>query len=234
LNSGPAAVDLRLRNFGLYSWRLCSRRCLGELGRSGHHQFVPLHFGERAGFGCCRKISRRLPLDIEPLNRPVRVRAQYLVIRPIIVDHIIFNGDVRDVHRIIDVGNILHWRNDVVAQDWFTDVADLAKVVIRGANIELDIHLRTNESSLVNDARTAGRQRRPANIIASSPPRDPCGAPVQILSGKPGPTVIREIRPAAIMISGPAKILVRHPCPSVIRVSPVAVRVRAPVRIVYR
>jgi hypothetical protein len=208
LNSSPATVDLRLRNFGLYSRRLGGRRCLGELGRSGHHQFVPLHFGERAGFGGCRKIGRRLPLNVEPLNRPVRVRAQHLVIRPIIVDHIILNGDVRDVHRVIDIGDVLHWRSDVTAQDRFTDKADLAEIVIFRTDIELDVHLRTNRSSPINDARTAGRQRRPADIIASSPPRDPCGAPVQILSGKPGPTVIREIRPATIMISGPAEILV--------------------------
>ena len=178
MNSSPAAVDFRLRNFGLNSRRLGSRRCLRELGRSGDHQFVPLHFGERAGFGGCRKIGRRLPLDAEPLNRPVRVRAQHLVIRPIIVDHIVLNGDVRDVHRVINIGKILHSRSDVTAQDGFADVADLAEIVIFRTDIELDVHLRTYRPSLINDTRTAGRQRRPANIIASSPPRDPCGAPV--------------------------------------------------------
>ena len=233
MNSGPAAVDLRLRNFGLHSWRLGSRRCLREPKRSRHYQFVSLHFGKRAGFGGCRKIGRRLPLDAEPLNRSVRVRAQHFVIRPIIVDHIILNGDVRDVHRVINIGNVLHSRGDVTAQDRFTDVADLAEIVIFRTDIELDVYLRANRPALKNDARTAWRQRRPANIIASSPPRDPCGAPVQILSGKPDPAIIRKIRPAAIMISGPAEILVRDPCPSVVRVSPVAVRVGAPVRIVY-
>jgi hypothetical protein len=233
LNSGPAAIDLRLRNFGLHSRRLGSRRCLSDLERSGYHQFVPLHFGERAGFGRCREIGRRLPLDSEPLNRSVRVRAQHFIIRPIIVDHIILNGDVRDVHRVINIGNVLHSRGDVTAQDRFTDVADLAEIVIFRTDIELDVNLRANRSSLINDARTAWRQRRPADVITAGPPRDPCGTPVQILSGKPDPAIVRKIRPAAIMISGPAKILVRDPCPSVVRVSPVAVRVGAPVLIVY-
>ena len=143
------------------------------------------------------------------------------------------NGDVRDVHRVVNIGNILHSRSDVTAQDRFTDVADFAEIVIFRTDIELDVYLRTNRSSLVNDARTARRQRRPADIIAAGPPRDPCGTPVQILSGKPDPAIISKIRPAAIMISGPADILVRDPCPSVVRVSPVTVRVRAPVLIVY-
>src|SRR4029077_1744741 len=119
------------------------------------------------------------------------------------------------------------------AQDRFADVADLAEIVIFRPDIEFDVHLRADRPALINDARTAGRQRRPADIITASPPRDPCGTPVQILSRKPGPTVIREIRPAAIMISGPAEILVRDPCPSVVRVSPVPVGERTPVLIVY-
>ena len=233
MNSSPAAVDLRLRNFGLHSWRLRSRRCLCDPGRSGHYQFVPLHFGESAGFGGCRKIGRRLPLDAEPLNRPVRVRAQHLVIRPIIVDHIILNRDVGDVHRVIDVGDVLHSRSDVIAQDRFTDVADLAEIVIFRTDIVLNVHLRTYGPALINDTRSAGRQRRPADIITTGSPGDPCGAPVQILSGKPDPAIIRKIRPATIMISGPAEILVRDPCPSVVRVSPVPVGVRTPVLIVY-
>jgi hypothetical protein len=144
------------------------------------------------------------------------------------------NGDVRDVHRVVNVSHILNARSDVIAQDRFTDVADLAKVVIFRADIELDVHLRTNRSSRINDARTAGRQRRPANIIATRPPRDPCGTPVQIFSGKPGPTVIREIRPAAIMIGGPAEILLRDPSPTVIGRSRVTVRVWPPILVVYR
>jgi hypothetical protein len=233
LNSGPAAVYLRLRNFGLHSWRPGTGRCLREPGRSGHYQFVPLHFGEPTGFGGYRKIGRRLPLDAEPLNRPVRVRAQHLVIRPVIVNHIILNGDVRDVHRVINVGNILHSRSDVTAQNRFADVTDLAEIIIFRADIVLDVYLRTDRRALINDTRSARRQRRPADVITASPPRNPCGAPVQILSGKPDPAITRKIRPAAIMISGPAEILVRNPCPSVIRVSPVPVGVGTPVRIVY-
>jgi hypothetical protein len=208
LNSGPAAVDLRLRNFGFHSRRLGSRWRLREPGRSGHHQFVPLHFGERARFGGCRKIGRRLPLDAEPLNRPVGVRAQHLVIRPIIVDHIILNGDVRDVHRVINVGDVLHSRSDVTAQDRFTDVANFAEIVIFRTDIELDVYLRTNRSALIDDARTAGRQRRPADVITAGTPRDPCWTPVEVLAGKPGPTVIREIGPSTVVVGRPAEILV--------------------------
>jgi hypothetical protein len=100
------------------------------------------------------------------------------------------NGDVRDVHRVVYVGHILDARSDVIAQDRFTDVANLTKVVIFRADIELDVHLRTNRSSRINDARTAGRQRCPANIITTSPPGDPCGTPVQIFSRKPEPAIV--------------------------------------------
>jgi hypothetical protein len=143
------------------------------------------------------------------------------------------NGDVRDVHRVINIGDVLYWRSDVVAQNRFTDVANLAKIVILRTDIELDVHLRADGSSLINDASTAWRQRRPANVIATSSPRDPRWAPIEVLSGEPDPSIIREVRPAAIMIGGPTEILVRDPCPSVIRISPVTVRVWSPVRIVY-
>jgi hypothetical protein len=144
------------------------------------------------------------------------------------------NGDVGHVHRVIDVGDILNWRNDVIAQNRLTDVTNLAKVVVRRADIELNIHLRTNKPSLINDAWAARRQRRPANIITTGSPGNPCWAPVQIASRKPDPPVIREIRPAAIVISSPAEILVRDPSPSIICVSPVTVSVRSPIEIVCR
>jgi hypothetical protein len=143
------------------------------------------------------------------------------------------NGDVSHVHRVINIGDVLHSRSDVIAENRFTDVANLAEIVILRADIELDIHLRTNRPSFINDARTAWRQRRPADIIATSPPRDPRWAPIEVLSGEPDPSIIREVRPTPIMIGGPTEILIRNPCPSVIRVSPVTVGVRTPVRIVY-
>src|SRR5439155_18706384 len=138
------------------------------------------------------------------------------------------------VHRVIDVGDVLDWGSDVVAQDWFTDVANFAKVVIFRPNIELDVYLRTDRPPLINDARTAWRQRRPANIIAAGSPGNPCRAPVQIVSGKPSPPIVCEIRPATVMISGPAKILVRDPSPSVVGVSPITVRVRTPILVIHR
>src|SRR5262249_21755398 len=49
----------------------------------------------------------------------------------------------------------------------------------------------------------------------------------------PNPTVVREIGPATIVISGPTEILIADPGPSVIRVRPVPVGVRTPVWIPY-
>jgi hypothetical protein len=143
------------------------------------------------------------------------------------------NRDVCDVHRVIDVSHVLHWRRDVIAQNRFTNVANLAKVVILRTDIELDVHLRTNGLAGINDPWAARRQRRPANVIAACPPGDPCRTPIKILARKPDPSIIGKVRPAAVVVRSPAEIFVRDPCPTVISVGPISVRVRTPALIVY-
>jgi hypothetical protein len=142
--------------------------------------------------------------------------------------------DVCHVHRVRDVGNVLHRRYDPVAQDRLADEPDVAKVVILRPDIERHIHVSADRLSFINDTRPARRQRRPTDVIATSPPRDPRRSPIEVFSRKPDPAIVREIGPAPVVIRSPAEILVTDPCPSVIGVCPVTVRVWAPVRIAHR
>src|SRR5206468_7727848 len=96
-----------------------------------------------------------------------------------------------------------------------------------------DIDSGANRPSFINDARTARRQRCPADIIATRSPRNPGWSPIQIGSRKPDPAVIPEVRPATIVICGPAEVFVGNPRPAVIGVSPIAIAVRPPVRIAH-
>jgi hypothetical protein len=224
-------LDLRLCDFGFHSRRRNSRSCLGKFIRCTHDEFVTLHLRQPSGFSRGRQISRSLTLYSKPLDRPARVRTHNVNIRPVIIDHIVLNGDVGHVHCVADVGNVLRWGKDPIPQNRFTDKTNVTKVVILRADIELDIHPGADRLSFINDTRTAWRQRRPADIIAAGPPRDPGRSPVEIAPREPNPAVIAEIRPATIMVGGPAEVFVRNPCPTVVGISPVTVGVRPPVRI---
>ena len=225
--------NLWLRDFGFHRWRRNAERRLGELERCSYHELVALDFRERPGFSSGGQITRSLPLDSEPLNGPARVFVNDVVIRAVIIDHIVLNVDVGHVHRIRDVGNVLRWWKDAVPQNRFTDKTNVAKVVILRADIVFDVHTGTDGLSFIDDVRTARGQGRPANVIATGSPRHPSRSPIQIATRNPDPAVVRQIRPATIMIGRPTEIFVTDPGPSVICVRPISVRIRTPVRIAY-
>ena len=162
------------------------------------------------------------------------MRAQHVVIRTIIIHDVVPNGNVGHVHSVVDIGDVLRRCEDAIAQDRLTDKTNIDEVVILGTDIKFDIRLCANRLSLVNNSRAARWQRRPADIIPTCSPRNPRRTPVQIAAGEPDPAVIGQARPAPIMVSGPAEILVRDPGPSVIRVGPVAISIRTPIRVVHR
>src|SRR4029077_1228914 len=130
-----------------------------------------------------------------------------------------------------DIGNILDPRKDPVTQDRLAHETHVTEVVILRTDIERHIHVTADGLSFITNARTARGQRRPADVIATSPPRYPGRSPIQVFSRKPDPTVVREIGPATVVIGGPAEILVADPGPPVIGVRPVSVRVWTPVRV---
>src|SRR5437660_8735063 len=233
-NTLPAVFDLWLRNFGLHFGRRTGRRRFGDLRRCSHEELVALHLGKRPRFNCCGQISGGLPLDGEPLNRPARVSVNHVVIRAVIINHIILHRDVGHVHGVGDVGNVLRRRKDAVPQNRLTDKTNITEVVIFRPDIELDIHGCADWLSFINDTRTAWRQGRPADVIATGPPRNPGRSPIQIASREPEPSVVRQVRPATIVIGRPTEIFVTDPRPAVVGVSPVAVCVRAPIRIAHR
>jgi hypothetical protein len=166
----PAALDLWLGNSSLHSLWFCAGGCFRELLGSSDQQFVPLHFRQRSRLHCGRQIRRSLSLDRQPLDRTARVSIHNGVIRAVIVNDVVLNGDVRHVHRVGDVRNILHSRKNPVAQNRLADKPHIAEVVILRANIERYIHVRADRLSFINDARSARRQRRPTDVIATGTP----------------------------------------------------------------
>ena len=41
------------------------------------------------------------------MDRAARTRAEHIVIRAVIINHIVLVGDVGHVHRVVDVGDVL-------------------------------------------------------------------------------------------------------------------------------
>jgi len=180
---------LWLRDFGFHRWRLRSRG-LGKFLRRRNEKLVSLHLSKSSRFSRAGQISSSLPFDSEPLNRPARVLVNDVVIRSVVIDHVVLNVDVGHVHRVRDVGNVLRWWKDPVPQNRFTDETNVAEVVIFRTDIEFDVHAGADGPSFINNLRTARGQRRPANVIATSSPRHPGRAPIQITPRKPRPAVI--------------------------------------------
>jgi len=143
---------------------------LVDLIRSCDHEFSALHFRQCSGFGRHRQISTRLPLDREALNWPARTRAQRIVIGTIVIYDIVLNNDVGHVHGVVNVGDILRPRVNPIAQDRLTDKTSIDKVVVGWTDIEFDVHLAANGLPLINDSRTAWRQRCPADIVTAGSP----------------------------------------------------------------
>jgi hypothetical protein len=166
----PTMLDFWLFNLGFHRRRLRSRRRLSDLLRRPHQELVPLNLGERPGFNGSGKITRRLPFDGEPLNRPARVLVNEVVIGAVIINYVVLHRDVGHVHGVCDVRDILHRRKNAVAQHRFADKPDIAKVVIFRADIECDVHVPPDRLPFINNARPAWRQRRPANVIATGSP----------------------------------------------------------------
>jgi hypothetical protein len=80
------------------------------------------------------------------------------------------DNDVGDVHGVRDIGDILHRREDPVAQDRLANEPQVAEVVILRTDIEHHIHVHADRLSFINDARAARRQRRPTDVIATGAP----------------------------------------------------------------
>jgi hypothetical protein len=153
--ASPAVFNFRLRYFSLHLWRRHSLSGFGDFLRSSNNKFVALHSCQRPRFSRYRQIRGWLSLDAQALNGSSRVRIQHVVIRAVIINYIILNGDVGHVHRVVDIGNILRWRKDTISQDRLTDKTNIAEVVILRSDIELDIYLAADWLSLINNPWTA-------------------------------------------------------------------------------
>src|SRR5205085_12247720 len=112
-----------------------------------------------------RGVDVGVALHTESLDGPRRIAAQRVVVRSIIVNGGIVVGDVGDVYRLGDVGHVLFWRENALAQDRFADVANIDKIVVGRTDVEVDVHPGRDRLLIPIFARAAWRQRRPTHVI---------------------------------------------------------------------
>src|SRR5205807_1863173 len=105
--------------------------------------------------------------------------------------------DVRHVHRLSDVGDVLIGGENPLPENGLTDVADIDEVVVGRSDVEIDVH-PGGDGALVPILTGASRgQRRPADIIAARAPRDPCRAP--FAPRHPDPAATAQPDPATVV-----------------------------------
>src|ERR1700682_1161321 len=147
---------------------------------------------------------------------------EHIVIRPVVITHLVLVSDVGHVHGLVDVSNVLPHVHDPIAQDRLADVANLDKVVVGWADIEIDIDTSADWLAFVNNSGASRRQGRPADVITAGTPGNPGRTPVEIAAGKPDPAVISQAGPPSIVIGRPAEVFIRDPRPTDVSVGPVA------------
>ena len=177
-----------------------------------------------------RPIAVGLAHELQRLDAVLGTRGNLGVIRAAIENHrarsvSVDDGDVGDVHRVVDDGDIALARHQDIAHYGRAEVAVFTEGIGRGADVVVAVH--PNADARARLKHRVGRQRRPANVIVAPPPGDPRRAP--LVTRLPDPAVILEANPAAIMAGDGAEVLVGNPRPARIRVAPVAVGVGAPI-----
>ena len=215
-------LDFLLHHFGRDGFR----RFLKNL-RRGDNERVSLHLHK--GFGLHRdaQISIAIALHLQALNRASRVTAERIVIGPVIGISRVRVGDVRHIHRLADVEDVLVRCVKPFPQERLSDITDIDEVVIRRADIEIYVDACVDRSAFINQLAPAARwQRRPADIIATRAPRNPGRSP--FTTRHPEPAAVLQPDPASVVISGPTEIFVGDPGPADIGVGPIAIRVRPP------
>ncbi|MEN3370133.1 MAG: hypothetical protein V7609_2276 [Verrucomicrobiota bacterium] len=98
--------------------------------------------------------------------------------------------------------------------------------VLIGADVVITIRPIVDAAAAI-EARFR-RQGRPADIVFARAPGNPGRRP--FVARHPNPADAAESQPASVVISRPAKGLVRNPGPTGIGISPMAIRVRSPAR----
>ena len=129
-------------------------------------------------------------------------------------------GDVRGAavnHRVLHGGQAVSL--DVVSE---IPVADEGEV--RAADPETDLHRGVPRAAA--PCKGFGRQGRPADVAGAFTPCHPGRRP--FAAGHPYPADAAQLRPAAVMIAGPAERLAGNPRPALIRERPAPAGVRPP------
>src|SRR5438876_524528 len=136
------------------------------------------------------------------------------------VNHgLVHHLDLRDVDGLVDDGGVVHDHRGVA--DRLEEPLLAHKDKRAGRNGRL---VNLNNAACVNPRRR--RQRRPADVSGTLPPRNPGWRPLRVRH--PEPAKLHAPIPAAIVVGGPTPRLIAGPIPAGIGPPPVTVGVRAP------
>ena len=180
--------------------------------------------------GCWPNLAGRNGLHLDMGHRPLAdsfhllKRRSAVVLEQVAVGSVITTDDLGDVHTALKNRDVLchGGKHRGVARPHEVSRVDegvtgWAEVIPR---VTIAIHRAAGS--------TVWRKWCPADVITTLTPGHPGGSP--FVAGNPDPAVAREIHPAAIVVSGPAKWLVRLPSPAHGRPHPAAIHIWAPAR----
>ena len=161
-------------------------------------------------------------------DRMARHRARHAAVDPpglgaAADDLVAADDDTGDADREAEEMTVFHHR-PAVRGHRFVEVTHRHKRVPVGRQPVIGLDLRAVGD--VHGVEGFGRERRPADAFVIPAPRDPGRRPG--VAGDPGPAMIDQQRPAAVVVRGPAERLVGHPGPALVGIHPASARVRPP------
>ena len=174
-------------------------------------------------------VPRVNPLDLIAGNVSAAFFVHYQILWSADVCHMVLDVNVGDVDGLIENRRLCVPRS-VMPAHRTVEKRDLQEHVVG---------LRHAIPRVEPVARTVGgemqgfrRQGSPANVGVAGAPGNPGGGPV--IAGQPHPAYAVQFRPTAIVVDRPGEGFLGHPHPAIIRVGPVPVEERTPLRGLHR
>jgi len=219
-NGRPAEIDRNLGNVLFHRPRPFARLRRRNHRRSHDHGFAlnkrPWCFDVHVDTG--------VAFQAESLHRLAALRANFVIIRPLIHDRRIVISDVGDIGGLINDRDVAFRREDSGLGSLGAEFSCRNKTILIRADVVIVIRPIVDTRALIESR--FWRQGRPANVIVALSPRHPGRGP--LLTWDPDPADSPQPCPTSVMISRPTEWLFRNPSPAGIGVNPAPVRVRTP------
>jgi len=216
----PTEIDRNLRNVLFHRPRPFARLRRRNHRRSHDHSFAlnkrPWCFDIQVDTG--------IALQAESLHRLAALRANFVIIRPLIHDRRVVISDVGNVGGLINDRDVAFRREDGGLGSLGAEFSCRNKTILIRADVVIVIGPVVDTGALI-ESRFRG-QGRPADVIVALSPRHPGRGP--LLTWNPDPADSPQPCPTSVMVSRPTEWLLGNPSPAGIGVNPTPVRVRTP------